>query len=109
MKWAALGLCLVLALACRGLPNDSHAQAVRFAKAPAHGEYTELIAESRALIDSVIQARNIPGLSIAVSVDGETAWSEGFGYADIEQQTAVTTTTKFRIGSMFFDSVDLIT
>jgi CubicO group peptidase (beta-lactamase class C family) len=47
-----------------------------------------------------MRARNIPGLSIAVSVDGEVVWSEGFGYANLEQGTPVTPETKFRIGSI---------
>jgi CubicO group peptidase (beta-lactamase class C family) len=79
---------------------ESHAQSVRVAAAPGHGEYAVVVAESRALIDSVMRARNIPGLSIAVSVDGVVVWSEGFGYASLEQRTRVQTTTKFRIGSI---------
>jgi Beta-lactamase len=31
-------------------------------------------------------ARGIPGLSVAVAVDGQIAYSEGFGYADLEQR-----------------------
>jgi hypothetical protein len=27
----------------------------------------------------------LPGISIAVAVDGEVVWAEGFGFADIEQ------------------------
>jgi len=35
-----------------------------------------------------------------VMKDGEVVWSEGFGWADIEQQVAVTPLTRFRIGSV---------
>lgn len=76
------------------------AQLVRVATAPGAGDYATIVAESRGLIDSIMRARNIPGLSIAVSVDGEFVWSEGFGYANLEQRTPVRTTTKFRIGSI---------
>jgi len=44
--------------------------------------------------------RGIPGLSIAVAVDGQIVYSEGFGYADLEQRVAAWPTTKFRIGSV---------
>jgi len=81
-------------------PHFSQAQTPRVAAAPGYGTFAETVASSRALIDSLMRARNLPGLSIAVSVDGEVVWSEGFGYADIEQRTMVTPTTKFRIGSI---------
>ncbi len=81
-------------------PATTVAQVSRVATAPAPGSYTEVVNQSRTLIDSVMRARNIPGLSIAVSMDGNVVWSEGFGYANLEQQTSVTSTTKFRIGSV---------
>jgi len=45
-------------------------------------------------------ARGIPGLGIAVAVDGQMVYSEGFGYADLEERVPVWPTTKFRIGSV---------
>src|SRR5712664_1476044 len=30
--------------------------------------------------------RGVPGLSVAVAVDGQIVYSEGFGYADLEQR-----------------------
>ncbi len=91
-----LGMGLLLAAA----PQSIQAQTPRVAAAPGYGKLAEVVASSRALIDSLMRARNLPGLSIAVSVDGEVVWSEGFGYANIEQGTMVTPTTKFRIGSI---------
>ncbi len=91
---------LVVAVLPWVVQADCRAQSVQVAEAPGFGEYTKVVAESRALIDSVMRARNIPGLSIAVSVNGEVVWSQGFGYANIEQGTPVLTTTKFRIGSI---------
>jgi len=73
---------------------------VQYASAPHGGEWAETIESARAKIDSLMRANNIPGLSIAVSVDGEIVWSEGFGWANVETQTAVSTTTRFRIGSV---------
>ncbi|MFQ5703744.1 MAG: serine hydrolase domain-containing protein [Gemmatimonadales bacterium] len=82
------------------LPAKLGAQWQKIAEAPAHGAYTAIVDQSRTLIDSVMRARNIPGLSIAVSIDGNIVWSEGFGYANLEQRTPVTSTTEFRIGSI---------
>src|SRR5271165_626249 len=45
-------------------------------------------------------ARGIPGLALAVAVDGKLVYSEGFGYADLEERVPVWPTTKFRIGSI---------
>jgi serine beta-lactamase-like protein LACTB, mitochondrial len=45
-------------------------------------------------------ARGIPGLVMAVSIDGKLVYSEGFGFADLEQRVPVWPTTKFRIASI---------
>ena len=45
-------------------------------------------------------SRGIPGLALAVAVDGKVMYSESFGYADLEERVPVWPTTKFRIGSI---------
>ncbi len=45
-------------------------------------------------------ARGIPGFSVTVAINGKIVYSEGFGYADLEQRVPVWPTTKFRIGSV---------
>lgn len=45
-------------------------------------------------------ARGIPGLALAVAIDGKIVYSEGLGYADLEERVPVWPTTKFRIGSV---------
>lgn len=45
-------------------------------------------------------ARGIPGLALAVAVDGKLVYSEGFGCADLEERVPAWPTTKFRIGSI---------
>ena len=42
----------------------------------------------------------IPGLSATVVIDGRTVFSEGFGFADLEQHVPATPHTRFRIGSV---------
>ena len=42
----------------------------------------------------------IPGLSIAVVVDGELVWSSGYGMADLENYVPATATTAYRTASI---------
>ncbi|HTP44286.1 MAG TPA: serine hydrolase domain-containing protein, partial [Candidatus Acidoferrum sp.] len=44
--------------------------------------------------------RGIAGLSLTVAVDGKIVYSEGFGFADLEERVPAWPTTKFRIGSI---------
>lgn len=81
-------------------PIATFAQTVRTATAPSDGQYSGAVNTSRSDIIAMMTERNIPGLSVAVSIDGSVVWSEGFGYANLEQLTPVTTVTKFRIGSV---------
>ncbi|NQZ05960.1 MAG: beta-lactamase family protein [Algicola sp.] len=41
----------------------------------------------------------VPGISIAVGIQGETVWAAGYGYADIDKQKTIAINTQFRIGS----------
>ena len=62
--------------------------------------FPKTIAQSRRHIRTVMKEHNIPGLTIAL-VDGQrVVWAEGFGYADKEKQTPVTTDTVMMIGSV---------
>ena len=42
----------------------------------------------------------VPGVSIAVLVDGEIEWARGYGFADLESRRPVTTNTLFQAGSI---------
>jgi CubicO group peptidase (beta-lactamase class C family) len=53
----------------------------------------------RALVCERLAPR-IPGVQVAVAIDGMLVWSEGFGYADAARRRPVTRTTQFRIGSV---------
>jgi CubicO group peptidase (beta-lactamase class C family) len=52
------------------------------------------------LARSRIAGQNLPGLSLAVAVDGEVVWAEGFGWADYQAEIPVTPQTRFRIGGV---------
>lgn len=42
----------------------------------------------------------VPGVSIAVLVDGEIGWARGYGFADLESRRPVTTNTLFQAASV---------
>lgn len=64
-------------------------------------KYASAVEMSRHLMDSLLQLGKTPGLDVAVSVNGEVIWSEGFGFADLEhQQPIIPGETRFRIGSV---------
>ncbi|MHB1224785.1 MAG: serine hydrolase domain-containing protein [Gemmatimonadaceae bacterium] len=62
--------------------------------------YQAAVDSGRATLSRLRDAEGIPGLSVAVIVDGRTVWSEGMGYADLENRVAATPLTRFRIGSI---------
>ena len=66
----------------------------------AAAEYSAAIESARALIDSLMAAQDIPGMSVAVGQESEVIWSEGFGFSDLTHNVKVTPLTKFRIGSV---------
>jgi len=47
-----------------------------------------------------MKSNHIPGMQIAVSHKGELVWSEGFGNSNLELETPVSCTSKFRIASV---------
>jgi CubicO group peptidase (beta-lactamase class C family) len=76
------------------------AQTPRVGEAHASDNYRSAIESVRSLIREAMVAENIPGASFAVAIADDLVWSEGFGLADLEHRTPVTTLTRFRIGSV---------
>ncbi len=81
-------------------PAGLEAQQLQLAQARGTDDYAEPIAASQALIREIMENQGVPGASVAVGIGDEIVWSEGFGWADLEQGVPVTTLTKFRIGSV---------
>ncbi len=77
------------------LPGEPHATA----QAPIPPEYREAVAEARELVLAFMAERGAPGVAVAVAVEGDLVWSEGFGYANVEHRVPVTPLTRFRSGS----------
>jgi len=61
--------------------------------------YQEPAEQALALITKHKVMINAPAISAAVSIDGELIWSGASGWADINNEVAVTIDTQFRIGS----------
>ena len=61
-------------------------------------DYKDAIEQSKVLIKEQLQT--YPGISIAVTIGNEVAWSEGFGLADREKATPVTDANTFRLYSL---------
>jgi CubicO group peptidase (beta-lactamase class C family) len=56
--------------------------------------------ESRRLAKALVAGDNLPGLSVAVALDGRIAWTEGFGWSDVEKRKPVTPETRFLLGAL---------
>lgn len=93
---AAASLALLAIFGASGLAPAVRAQAT--ATANAREDYAQARRHAEAIAKEWL-ARGIPGVSVAVAVDGRIVYSEGFGYADLEQRAPVWPTTKFRIAS----------
>ena len=63
------------------------------------GRYVAAVDEARRLARALLVQENLPGLSVAVAVDGTVVWTEGFGYAALDR-TPVTPLTRFRLGAL---------
>ena len=61
--------------------------------------WAEATSRARQAALASLAEQNLPGLSVAVGVDGAIVWAEGFGYADLESRAPVKPETRFRIGT----------
>jgi CubicO group peptidase (beta-lactamase class C family) len=96
-----LALVALLALVSAPVPRPVGAQAPA-ASGPSQGApaaYGAAVAKAQAVAQQIL-GHGVPGLALAVAVDGKIVWSDGFGYADLEERVPARATTKFRIGSV---------
>ena len=61
--------------------------------------WADPVERRRQVVRASLAQRNLPGLSVAVGVNGNIVWAEGFGLADIESGRPVTPDDRFRIGT----------
>jgi serine beta-lactamase-like protein LACTB, mitochondrial len=62
-------------------------------------EWAGAVERGRVVMRAGLSEQNLPGLSVAVGVRGETVWAEGFGWADLDKRVAVAPDMRFRIGT----------
>lgn len=68
------------------------------ADAPPSPAWVDAVDRARQEARAGLVEHNLPGLSVAVGIDGEIVWAEGFGWADLEQRVPVAPRVRFRIG-----------
>jgi serine beta-lactamase-like protein LACTB, mitochondrial len=74
-------------------------QAILQLPEPRSAAHTLTVDQARERVRAWLAEKNLPGVSVAVGVDGNLVWAEGFGWADLEQRVPVSPLTRFRIGS----------
>lgn len=95
---AILGLPLYMSATAPSLhPEPQNAPSV--AGSEPGPTWAEAVARGQQITRAVLAEQNLPGLSVAVGVNGEIVWAEGFGWADIERRTPITPDTRFSIGT----------
>jgi CubicO group peptidase (beta-lactamase class C family) len=62
--------------------------------------YGGAIEHARLIMREIVHRTGVPGMSVAVGVNGEIVWAEGFGFADLENRVPVTPATRLRVGSV---------
>jgi len=78
-------------------PNSQKIPSLTESAPPA--KWTGAAEQARQIVRTTMSENNLAGLSIAVGVDGEIVWTEGFGFADIENGARVTPSHRFRTGT----------
>jgi len=74
-------------------------QATALVPEPQTAAHAQAVDQAREFVREWMAEKNLPGVSVAVGLDGELVWAEGFGWADLEQRVPVMPLTRFRIGS----------
>ncbi|KAL1782349.1 serine beta-lactamase LACTB, mitochondrial isoform X1 [Sigmodon hispidus] len=67
---------------------------------PAARGFSRAIESSRDLLHRIKDEVGAPGIVVGVSVDGKEVWSEGLGYADVENRVPCKPETVMRIASI---------
>jgi serine beta-lactamase-like protein LACTB, mitochondrial len=96
---AVMGLFGYMSLTATPLHPDAHnvPSVTHSATLP---KWADAADRGRQIVRAGLTEQNLPGLSVAVGVGGETVWAEGFGWANLESRMPVTPDTQFRIGDV---------
>uniref|UniRef100_A0A8C3N9J3 Beta-lactamase-related domain-containing protein n=1 Tax=Geospiza parvula TaxID=87175 RepID=A0A8C3N9J3_GEOPR len=94
------GLALGLALGVRAAPAGGEPESGREEKPPSPRGFGAAVERSRDLVRRIKDEAGIPGILVGVSVDGKEVWSEGLGYADVENRVLCKPETVMRVASI---------
>ena len=78
-------------------PNPQEVPSVP--RSPSSPKWAGAVEQGRQIMRAALTEQNLPGLSVAVGVDGEIVWAEGFGWADLDTRVPVSPDMRFRIGT----------
>ena len=92
------GLFVYMTVTAKKVHPDSKQIASSMDSPPA-AKWAEAAEQARQLVRETISENNLAGLSIAVGSNGEIVWTEGFGFADIQNGSPVTPRHRFRTGT----------
>lgn len=92
-------LLLVLVLILLAGATSASAGSASIQRAATKGLSIETVLKVRTLTEAIMKKWNIPGAAVAIVMDGETVFSEGFGERDLEKGLPVTPRTRFILGS----------
>jgi len=102
---AALGLVLVIpalwvfvSITTKPLYPNAESVPTVMQSAPL-AKWGSAVEQARHVVRASVAGENLPGLSVAVGIDDEIVWAEGFGFADLKTSTPVTPNHRFRIGT----------
>jgi len=62
-------------------------------------KWASIVEKTRQIVRASVAQQNLPGLSVAVGIEGDLVWAEGFGFADLKTSAPVTPDHQFRIGT----------
>lgn len=91
-KYLFILIVLGVVTSCR--PTQTDPSIVRLPK------YKESIREAYGKMGFFSQSNMIPGITVAVSINNEIVWADGFGYSNYELKTKALPIHKFRIGQV---------
>ena len=78
-------------------PDPERVHSVPHSATPAR--WADAVEQARQAVRAGLAQQNVPGISVAVGMDDDLVWAEGFGWADLENSVPVGPETRFRIGT----------
>lgn len=96
---SVLGLFLYVGVTMTPLhPDPQKVPSITAPSPPAR--WAGAVAQARQVAVAGLTGQNLPGLSVAVGVEGDVVWAAGFGFANHETRAPVSPDTRFRIAAV---------